>query len=101
MLLYLAAPSAGLPSGSPSIDPQTRVSESSREGEHVTHHQWVKLTQTKVSTIPDIDEPDKVTVVEDPEDVAEAEERAVFGCKICGVTLEGNSDTLCSGEESD
>lgn len=64
-------------------------------------HQWVKLTQTDVSILPDIDEPEKVVVIEDPLDVQAAEDGAVFGCKICGVTLEGNADTLCEGESQD
>lgn len=59
------------------------------------HHQWVKHTMTRVSTLPDIDEPDKVVVIEDPADIAEGEDKAVYGCNVCGVPLEGNADTLC------
>lgn len=67
----------------------------------VQHHKWVKLTKTSVSTLPDLDEPDKVTVIEDPSDVEAAEENAVFGCDVCGVPLEGNTDTLCGGPSED
>jgi hypothetical protein len=59
------------------------------------HHKWIKLTKTSVSTIPDIDEPEKVSVIEDPRDTVTAEENAVYGCDVCGVPLEGNADTLC------
>lgn len=61
------------------------------------HHKWVKLTKTNVSTLPDLDEPDKVVVIEDPADIEAAEEGAVFGCDRCGVPLEGNTDTYCEG----
>lgn len=63
------------------------------------HHTWVKHTMTSVSTLPDIDEPDKVVVIEDPADAAIAEEGAVYGCLRCGVPLEGNADTLCEGPD--
>jgi hypothetical protein len=63
------------------------------------HHQWVKHTVTDVSTLPDIDEPEKVVVIEDPRDVATAEEGAVYGCKVCHLPLEGNADTLCRGSD--
>lgn len=58
-------------------------------------HQWVKMTMTKVSAIPDLDEPDKIVVIEDPEDTAKGEAEAVYGCDRCSVSMEGNTDTLC------
>lgn len=65
------------------------------------YHKWVKLTKTPISLVPDIDEPDKVTAIEDPVDVQAAEEGAVYGCDLCGVPLEGNSDTLCGGSNGE
>lgn len=64
-------------------------------------HQWVKLTQTKVSVHPDFDEEDKVVVFEDPKDTQAAEEGAVYGCGICGVPLDGNADSLCEGPQDE
>lgn len=64
-------------------------------------HAWVKHTVTNISVIPDIDEEDKVTAIEDPDDVKAAEDNAVYGCNVCGVPLEGNSDTLCQGAPTD
>lgn len=58
-------------------------------------HKWVKHTVTKVSTLPDLDDDRQVVVIEDPADVASAEEEAVYGCDRCGVKMEGNTDTLC------
>lgn len=65
------------------------------------HHHWVKHTVTKVSVIPDLDEEDKVTAIEDPEDVQAAEDGALYGCDVCGVLLEGNADTMCEGPPSE
>lgn len=60
-------------------------------------HTWVKHTITKVSTLPDLDDDRQVVVIEDPKDVEAAEEQAVYGCDVCGVTMEGNTDSLCPG----
>lgn len=60
-------------------------------------HQWVKHTVTSVTTLPDLDDDNQIVVIEDPIDIASAEDRAVYGCTACGVPLEGNTDTLCEG----
>lgn len=62
----------------------------------VTHHQWVKYTRTPVSLLPDPDNDNEVFAIEGitPE---QADEQAVYGCERCGVSMEGNTDTLCSG----
>lgn len=64
-------------------------------------HHWVKHTITKVSTLPDPDNDNEIFVIEDPTDVATAEEGAVYGCDVCGVSMEGNTDTLCKGAPTD
>jgi hypothetical protein len=63
----------------------------------MTQHQWVKHTLTKVSTVPDLDDDAQIVVIEDPTDVASAEDAAVYGCNVCGMPMPGNTDTLCSG----
>jgi hypothetical protein len=60
-------------------------------------HTWVKHTITPVSTLPDLDDDRQVVVIEDPKDAQIAEEQAVYGCDVCGVPMEGNTDTLCGG----
>jgi rubrerythrin len=66
-----------------------------------THHKWVKHTITNVSAIPDLDEPEKVSIFEDPIDTAQGEAGAVYGCDVCGCPMEGNTDTLCPGAASE
>lgn len=61
-------------------------------------HQWVKHTITKVSTLPDPDNDNEIFVIEDPRDVESAEDEAVFGCDVCGLPMQGNTDSLCEGE---
>lgn len=63
----------------------------------VQQHKWVKHTITKVSTLPDLDDDRQFVVIEDPQDVADAEEKAVYGCDVCGVAMVGNDDTVCPG----
>jgi hypothetical protein len=58
-------------------------------------HTWVKHTITKVSTLPDLDDDRQIVVIEDPDDVRAAEDDAVYGCDVCGIPMEGNTDTLC------
>lgn len=58
-------------------------------------HTWVKHTITSVSTLPDLDDDRQIVVIEDPADVQQAEEQAVYGCDRCGVSMEGNTDSLC------
>jgi hypothetical protein len=58
------------------------------------HHRWVKLTQTDVALLPDPDNDNEVFAIEDRES-----ERETYGCKVCGVPLEGNTDSLCKGAD--
>ena len=60
-------------------------------------HQWVKHTITPVSTLPDPENDNEIFVIEDPADVEQAEDQAVYGCNICGVSMPGNTDSLCPG----
>jgi len=61
-------------------------------------HSWVKYTRTPVSAVPDPDDDRSVVVIEELTP-AQAEDQAVFGCENCGVSMEGNTDSLCSGGE--
>lgn len=63
----------------------------------MTQHQWVKHTLTKVSTVPDLDDDRQIVVIEDPADIREGEDAAVYGCNVCGIPLPGNTDTMCPG----
>lgn len=58
-------------------------------------HKWVKHTITPVSALPDLDDDRQIVVIENDDDIKEAEENAVFGCDRCGVQMEGNTDSLC------
>ena len=58
------------------------------------HHTWVKLSQTDVALLPDPDNDNEVFAIEDPES-----QQDTYGCKRCGVPLEGNTDTLCEGSD--
>lgn len=61
------------------------------------HHRWVKHTITPVSTLPDPDDDAQIVVIEDAKDIEAAEENAVYGCDVCGLPLEGNTDSTCEG----
>lgn len=63
----------------------------------MSQHHWVKHTVTKVSLLPDLDDDRQVVAIEDPTDVKDAEDNAVYGCDVCGCTMEGNTDSLCPG----
>lgn len=67
----------------------------------IRQHDWVKHTITRVSVLPDLDDDQKVVIIEDPEATQSAEEQAVYGCNNCGLPMAGNTDTLCEGELKD
>lgn len=67
----------------------------------MTQHQWVKHTITKVSLLPDLDDDRQVVAIEDAQDVQDAEDNAAYGCDVCGVAMEGNTDSLCTGPPSE
>lgn len=58
-----------------------------------THH-WVKYTITPVEVVPD-PEDDSAVVTWDSNPDEDPDE--AYGCDLCGVSLEGNIDTLCPG----
>jgi hypothetical protein len=60
-------------------------------------HHWVKHTVTNVSVLPDPDDDRQIVVIEDPDDVQNAEDEAVFGCDRCGISMPGNTDSTCPG----
>ncbi|MCA1807231.1 MAG: hypothetical protein LC687_05210 [Actinobacteria bacterium] len=65
-------------------------------------HNWVKHTVTQVSVISDPDEDDAVIAVSSPEQVEEAEEKAVFGCSRCGLPLNPDtSEVPCGGHNGE
>jgi hypothetical protein len=47
-----------------------------------------------VALLPDPDNDNEVFAIEDPES-----QQDTYGCKRCGVPLEGNTDTLCEGSD--
>lgn len=64
-------------------------------------HRWVKHTVTKVSLLPDLNDDRQVVAIEDPADVQAAEDGAVYGCDVCGVPMEGNTDSMCEGPDNE
>ena len=63
------------------------------------NHQWVKHTITPISTLIDPNNEAELFIIEDPQDVQDAEDQAVFGCNICGLPMQGNTETGCEGEQ--
>jgi hypothetical protein len=60
------------------------------------HHHWVKHTITKVSLLPDPEDDSQVVVLENDDDTKVAEEGAVYGCDVCGVSMQDNTETFCN-----
>lgn len=71
---------------------------SSTMSDKTRQHSWVKYTRTPVAAVPDPDDEHSIVVIEEltPE---QTEDQAVFGCENCGVSMPGNTDSLCSGGE--
>lgn len=63
-------------------------------------HVWVKHTITPVSIVPDVDDDRQIVVIEDPRDIEQAEDDAVYGCDRCGKSMAGNTDSLCEGGDN-
>lgn len=62
-------------------------------------HNWVKHVVVEVDVVSDPTEDDAVLAVSSPEQMAAAEERAVFGCSKCMLPLNPEtSQNPCEGD---